>query len=81
MLEVRGAVNVTARAKFFDHAHFSLRPRLFCVLNAVGQEFVGRNCEKTNCKSGRICYLYYVEAILQRKTTYRTRSNYPNVQN
>ena len=34
------------RAKNLDHAYFSLRPRPFCVLGAVGQEFVGCSYEK-----------------------------------
>ena len=52
MLEVRKAVNVTARracAKNF-------RPCPFCVLYAVGQEFVGCSYEKTNSKSSGVCF-------------------------
>ena len=46
-------------AQFLDHTHISLRPHSFCVLDAVGQEFVGCSSEKTNgiqCKSSRVCF-------------------------
>ena len=48
-LVVGGAVNL-------GHAHFSLKPRPFCVFNAVGQEFVGCSYEKTNGKSSSVCF-------------------------